>query len=179
MSGRPRKHKLEATSAERAALEHISQNPGEHPRKRLGAQILLYALDGLTTAAIADRTGMSQSFVAGLVRRAPLLGLLETVMAMPLRRHPVRITADCADWVCFLAGKSPAELGIRAMPAWSMESLAGYIRDHCEEAGYPELRRIAKSTVWHILRSERQEHSLKADSVQDSSSKKSPAESGA
>ncbi len=157
MSGRPRKHKLEATTAERLTLERISQNPRVHPRKRLGAQILLYALDGLTTAAIATKVGMSQSFVASLVRRAPLLGLLEIVEAMPLRRHPVRITDVSIEWVCSLAAKSPAELGFNAMSAWTMASLSGYIRSHCEDAGYPELRRIAKSTVWHILRSERQE----------------------
>lgn len=177
VSGRPRKNRLEASAAERQALEHICQDPGMHPRKKLGAQILLYALDGLTTAEIAARTGVSQSFAASLVRRAPLMGLPETVEAMPLCRHPARITASGAEWVCSLARKCSSDSGIMSTPEWSMESLAGYIRSHCEEAGYPELRKIVKSTVWRIIRSERQGASHEA-SAQDRN-KKSPAESGA
>ncbi len=157
MAGRPRKHMLEAGPGERESLERIRSNPDVHPRKRLGAAILLYALDGLTTAKIAEKAGMSQSFVAGLIRQAPLLGLQETVEAMPLCRHPLKIAGAAAAWVCELAKKSPADLGLNSLYAWSMESLAGYIRSHCEEAGYPELSRIAKSTVWHLLRQDGQD----------------------
>ncbi len=152
MAGRPRKHRLEAGAGEREALERIRNNPDMHPRKRLGAAILLLALDGYTTGKIAEKAGMSQAFVAGLIRQAPLLGLLETVEAMPLCRHPVKITDAAATWVCELAQKSPSGPGPESHAAWSMESLAGYIRSHCEEAGYPELRKIVKSTVWHLLR---------------------------
>ena len=176
VSGRPRKNRLEASAAEREALKRICQDSALHPRKRLGAQILLYALDGLTTAEIAVRTGVSQSFAASLVRRAPLLGLTEAVEAMPLCWHQPKITAAGAEWICSLARKRPAELGITAMPEWSMESLAGYIRSYCEMAGYPELRKVVKSTVWRILRSERQGASHESSAQQ---AQKSPAESGA
>ncbi|MDO5536312.1 MAG: hypothetical protein Q4F72_02100 [Desulfovibrionaceae bacterium] len=95
---------------------------------------------------------MSESYVAQFLRKVPVLGPLAALRELPQTTHPLRISKEARAWVRELHADGPrAVIGAEAPESWSMDSLAKYAREHCEEHGFPQLKAVAKSTVWHIL----------------------------
>ncbi len=157
MLGRPRKHPLVLTDDERKALEAISNSRNKPPRLVQGARIILASLNGHTNREVAASVHMSESYVAQFLRRVPLLGPMAALEELPQTSHPLRISPEARAWICALAHSSPREISGAGQDSWSMDSLARYAREHCEDEGYPQLKAVAKSTVWHILMENRRE----------------------
>ncbi len=64
-------------------------------------------------------------------------------------KEPV-IGDDAKAWVVHVACSKPKDMGYAA-EVWSRQALAGHIREHAVEAGFPALSRAAKATVHRIL----------------------------
>ncbi len=151
MLGRPRKHPVVLTEEERTALEVLSTSRNKPPRLVQGARIILASVNGHTNREVAANVHMSESYVAQFLRRVPMLGPMAALEELPRTSHPLRISPEARAWICSLAQSSPREVSGSGQDVWSMDSLARYAREHCEDMGFPQLKAVAKSTVWHIL----------------------------
>lgn len=65
---------------------------------------------------------------------------------------PNLITGEEKVWITSIACTKPKELG-QSAELWTYRQLRNYIRDNCEEAGYPGLSKIVHTTVRSILES--------------------------
>jgi transposase len=60
------------------------------------------------------------------------------------------ITDDAKTWVMNLACQKPNELGY-SYELWTYSLLTRHVQDNCEAAGYPALRKVSRSKLYHIL----------------------------
>jgi transposase len=69
---------------------------------------------------------------------------------LPRTGRPRRLSDEATTWVLHCACQKPKEVGY-SYELWTYGLLTQHIRQRCEAAGYPELRRLSRSKLHKIL----------------------------
>ena len=134
----------------RERLAIISKSRTEEKAHVERAQMLLAYADREPISALARRMGTDRAKVERCVDKALELGALVALDDLPRSGRPPTITPEARAWVVALACRKPKELGY-SYELWTTDLLAQHVRLHCEENGYPSLRKRARGTVTKIL----------------------------
>lgn len=138
------------TKEDREALQKIANTRTEEARRVQRANILLQAADGATQARIAEAVGMSRPSVILCLKKYGDAGWEYALSDNSRTGRPSIISDEAKIWVRDLACQKPSEYGY-AQELWSITKLQKHIQQACGEAGYAELKDVAKSKVWEIL----------------------------
>ncbi len=138
------------TKEDRDALQKIANTRTEEARRVQRANILLQAADGATQARIAEVVGMSRPSVILCLKKYGDAGWEYALSDNSRTGRPSIISDEAKIWVRDLACQKPSEYGY-AQELWSITKLQKHIQKTCGEAGYAELKDVAKSKVWEIL----------------------------
>ena len=109
---------------------------------------------------IGREVGVSRPTIYKCLDKALAAGVEAGLRDKYHRAHEPEITDEAKAWVVSLACQQPKEMGMAA-ELWTLSALAGHVREHAEEAGFPRLERAGKATVWRILNA----HELKPHRV--------------
>jgi transposase len=138
------------TKEDRETLQKIANTRTEEARRVQRANILLQAADGATQARIAEVVGMSRPSVILCLKKYGDAGWEYALSDNSRTGRPSIISDEAKIWVRDLACQKPSEYGY-AQELWSITKLQKHIQKTCGEAGYAELKDVAKSKVWEIL----------------------------
>jgi transposase len=150
VAGISRRPSLKLSAEEVARLSSLRDSRTAPWRETQRARIVLRYHAGENVSQIAKAVGMTRKSVDKWIAKALAVGsdaALKDTYHRP--KEPV-ITEDAKSWVIHLACSKPRDLGYAA-EIWTRSALAGYVRVHAQEAGYPSLARAAKATVHRIL----------------------------
>ena len=138
----PKKRKpLVFTEEELEALHAIRKARSEQKRRTVRAGILRDAASGkMSDQAIAHAQGVNRNTVVLCVNQGLRFGWKAALGELPRSGRPRRLRDEATTWVLHGAGQKPKELGY-SYELWTYGLLIQHIRQRCEAAGYPELRR--------------------------------------
>ena len=148
----PKKRKpLVFTEEEREMLQAIRRARSEQKRRTVRAGILLDAASGkMSDQAIAHAHGVNRNTVVLCVNKCLRFGWKAALGELPRSGRPRRLRDEATTWVLHCACQKPKELGY-SYELWTYGLLTQHLRQHCEAAGYPELRRLSRSKLHKIL----------------------------
>jgi transposase len=148
----PKKRKpLVFTEEERAMLQAICKARSEQRRRTVRAGILLDAASGkMSDQAIAHAHGVNRNTVVLCVNKCLRFGWKAALGELPRPGRPRRLSDEATAWVLHGACQKPKELGY-SYELWTYGLLTQHLRQRCEDAGYPELRRLSRSKLHQIL----------------------------
>ena len=148
----PKKRKpLLFTQEELEKLQAIGKARSEQKRRTVRAGILLDAASGtMSDQAIAHAHGVNRNTVVLCVNKCLRFGWKAALGELPRPGRPRRLSDEATTWVLHCACQKPKELGY-SYELWSYGLLTRHIRQRCEAAGYPELRRLSRSKLHKIL----------------------------
>ena len=116
------------------------------------AKIILLAGEGFSNAEISAKLGVHRNTVSTFIKKYMAAGLEYSLNDSDRSGKPNLITDEEKAYITNIACTKPKELGL-ASELWTYRLLRDYIRNHCKEAGYPGLQKIAHTTVRSILES--------------------------
>jgi transposase/DNA-binding MarR family transcriptional regulator len=117
--------------------------------------MVLARADGQAISAVARELGTSRPRMVRTIDKAREMGALAALDDLHGQRgRPATITEEARAWVVALACQKPKELGY-PHELWTRQLLARHIRQHCEGAGHPSLKRLGPGTATKILRRQR------------------------
>ena len=132
-------------------LQAIRKARSEQKRRTVRAGILLDAASGqMSDQAIARAHGVNRNTVVLCVNKCLRFGWKTALGELPRAGRPRRLSDEATNWVLHCACQKPKELGY-SYELWTYGLLTQHIRQHCEAAGYPELRRLSRSKLHNIL----------------------------
>lgn len=152
MAGAKPKFVVELSKEQREKLEAIvaARTAAAHHQER--AKVLLMRADGRSYVEIEKAIGVSAPTISKIVKKFHTLGLDAALEDLSRSGRPSVIGMDAKAWVVSLACNMPEKVpGAPKTQQWTINALASYVRDHCEEHDFPELKNVQKSTVWSIL----------------------------
>ena len=114
--------------------------------------MLVRYAEGMTVSAIAASLNTNRPKVERCITKALQLGVRAALQDLPGRGRRARIDEEDKTWVVNLACQKPKDLGY-AQELWTTGLLAKHIRNHCVDAGHPNLRKLGRGTVSKILAS--------------------------
>ncbi len=139
------------TQEELEKLQAIRKSRSQQKRRTMRAGILLDAASGtMSDQAIARAHGVNRNTVVLCVNKCLRFGWKAALGELPRSGRPRRFSDDATTWVLHCACQKPKELG-HSYELWTYALLTQHIRQHCEAAGYPELRRLSRSKLHTIL----------------------------
>jgi transposase len=139
------------TEEERATLEAIRKARSEQRRRTLRAGILLAAASGkMSDQAIAHVHGVNRNTVVLCVNKCLRFGWKAALGELPRAGRPRCLSDEATTWVLHCACQKPKELGY-SYELWTYGLLTQHLRQRCDAAGYPELRRLGRSKLHQIL----------------------------
>ena len=138
------------TEQERLKLEAIRKSRTEEKRRTVRAAILLDSLAGWSDQAIARAQRVNRNTVALCISNCLRFGLKATLEELPRSGRPRQLPDDAIAWVLHCACQKPKELGY-SYELWTYRLLSTHVREHCEEAGHPSLRKLSRSKLHKIL----------------------------
>jgi transposase len=141
---------LVLSSEEESRLAEISRSRTDSKQGIERAQILLAYAHGASVSEIARTQRTNRPRVERTIDKALQIGAVPSLHDLAGRGRKREKTSEAIAWVVALACRKPKDLGYAA-ELWTTSSLAQHIRAHCEEAGHPSLRRLARGTVSKIL----------------------------
>ncbi len=150
MAGKSKRSKLVLSDEDRAELEQLARSRVVPQREAQRSAILLGYYAGESIASIGRRLGMTRLSVSKWVAKALAVGPIAALKDNYHRPKEPVIGDDAKAWVVHVACSKPKDMGYAA-EVWSRQALAGHIREHAVEAGFPALSRAAKATVHRIL----------------------------
>ena len=145
-----KRERLVLTVKEEKKLTTISKSRTESKSRIERATIFLYYHEGKTISSIARLLKTNRPKVERCIDKGLNFGVMTALYDLPRKGRPYRITPEGKAWLISIACMKPKELGL-ASEYWTTNELAKYIRNHCIEAGYPSLKKLAKGTVSKIL----------------------------
>ena len=148
--GRPHQNAVILTESEIEKLEKIIRTKTAEARTVQRAKILLYSFEGKSDTAIAEKLDINRRSVFNCRAKYAAAGVDAALVDMAGRGRPGTITDDEKAWIISIACQKPISFGY-AQELWTMSKLLYQIQTRCEAAGYPDLREVAKSTIWNIL----------------------------
>jgi transposase len=131
-------------------LETIAASRTEPYAKVKRARMLLAYARGESISSIARKEQTDRPVVERSVDKALSGGIMTALRDLARSGRPPVITDQDKAWVIHLACSKPSEHGYAA-ERWTISQLAGCIREHALEQGYPALARMGKSGVHNIL----------------------------
>jgi len=148
----PKKRKsLVFTQEELEKLQKIRKARTEEKRRTIRAGILLDAVSGkMSDQSIARAHGMNRNTVVLCVNKCLRFGWEAALGELPRTGRPRRLSDDATAWVLHCACQKPKARGY-SYELWTYALLTQHIRQHCEAAGYPELRHLSRSKLHQIL----------------------------
>ncbi len=150
MAGKSKRPKLVLTPDEIHHLERLRHSRTAAVREVQRAEILWRYHSGETIAEIIRAMRMTRASVGKWISRALAMGVEAALKDTYHRPKEPVITGEAKAWVVHLACSKPKQLGYAA-ELWTRSSLAGHVRKHSVEAGFPALVQAAKATVHRIL----------------------------
>jgi transposase len=141
---------LVLSSEEEMRLSEISRSRTDSKQGIERAQILLAYAHGASVSEIARRQRTNRPRVERTIDKALQIGAVPSLHDLAGRGRKREKTREAIAWVVALACQKPKDLGYAA-ELWTTSSLAQHIRTHCEKAGHPSLRKLARGTVSKIL----------------------------
>lgn len=141
---------LVLSSEEESRLAEISRSRADSKQRIERAQILLAYAHGASVSEIARTQRTNRPRVERTIEKALQIGAVPSLHDLAGRGRKREKTSEAIAWVVALACQKPKDLGYAA-ELWTTSSLAQHIRAHCEKAGHPSLRRLARGTVSKIL----------------------------
>lgn len=156
---RPRKFVQELAHEERTFLESIVRSPSAEPKLVTRAMVILACADGKSNATIREETGLSMPSIINILKKWVSLGVQESLKDLPRAGRPKSISSDAEAWVISVAcSKSENSSTEQQYQRWTITSITEYVRQHCVEAGFKELEKVQRSTIWCILN----QHNIKS-----------------
>jgi len=135
---------------ERSALQKIANTRTEEARRVQRATILLLAAEGVSQTQIAEEVGLSRPSVILCLKKYIEAGWEYALADNSRTGRPALIGDEAKTWVRNIACQKPSSFGY-PQELWTTTKLQKHIQNACTEAGYPELKDVAKSKVWDIL----------------------------
>ena len=114
------------------------------------AQMMLGYAEGESVSAIARQLHTNRPRVERCLDKALQLGPLAALKDLPRSGRPATITPEARAWVTALACQKPKDLGY-SYELWTLRLLADHVQRHCEAAGHPSLRQVARGTISKLL----------------------------
>lgn len=145
-----RRAALSLTDVDKAWLDQLAQSRTEPAGHVQRAQILLRYAEGQTISAVAQALHTNRPRVERCVAKALELGARAALRDLPGRGRRRSMSDEDKAWVVNLACQKPKDLGY-AQELWTTRLLAKHIRNHCGEAGHPQLQKLGRGTVSKIL----------------------------
>jgi len=145
-----RRSRLVLTAEEKNRLDQLRQSKTAAFRDVQRAQILWRYVAGETVSQIARALKMTRKSVLKWIDKSLQIGPEVGMKDTPHKPREAVITDDAKAWVVSLACSKPKEFGYAA-ELWTRSALAGHVRKHAVQSGYPALARAAKATVQRIL----------------------------
>jgi len=147
---RPKQNVVVLTEEEVEQLQKTVRTHTAEARTVQRAKILLYSYEGMSDTAIAEKLDINRRSVINCIAKYSAAGVDAALVDLAGRGRPGTITDDEKAWIISVACQKPIALGY-AQELWTMSKLLYQIQTRCEDAGYPGLKEIVKSTVWNIL----------------------------
>lgn len=142
-------------------LEKIRNSRKEKKARVERAGYILDYIKGSSIYSMAKKYRTNRPKIQRVIHKAYMYGVKSALEDLPGRGRKPIIDKNAKMWILNLACQKPNDLGLPE-ETWSMSSLAKYVRIHCEDAGFPFLKKISKGTVWNILaRSNIKPHKVK------------------
>lgn len=136
----------------RAELERISRSRTEAARRVLRSKVLLAYAAGRGVTEISREFDYSRPSVYAIVGKAVEFGAIAALDDLKGGRgRPRAISEGARAWIVNLACQKPTQLGY-PHELWTRQLLARHAREHCVEAGHPDLSKISAGTVTKILK---------------------------
>ena len=148
--GRKRGKELSLSLEERGELERIARARVEKRVRVERARYILNYADGESIYGIAKKYRTNRPKVQRVIHKALEYGALCALEDLPGRGRKPVIEEGAKLWILSIASQKPRELGL-PQETWSMSLLTGYLREHCEGAGFACLGKLSKGTVSKIL----------------------------
>ncbi|HEY6293647.1 MAG TPA: IS630 family transposase, partial [Terriglobia bacterium] len=134
-----------------ATLQAIRKARSEQRRRTVRAGILLDAASGeMSDQAMARAHRVNRNTVVLCVNKCLRFGWKAALGELPRSGRPRRLRDEATTWVLHCACQKPKELGY-SYELWTYGLLTQHLRQRCEAAGYPELRRLSRSKLHKIL----------------------------
>lgn len=141
---------IHLSAEERSALQKIANSRIEEARRVQRANMLLLSADGVTQTKIAETVGLSRPSVILCLKKHIAAGWEYALADNSRSGRPAIISDEAKIWVRNLACQKPCNFGY-PQELWTITKLQKHIQKICKEAGYSELKDVAKSKVWDIL----------------------------
>lgn len=138
------------SSEEKERLAEIGRSRTDSKQGIERAKILLAYAQGASVSEIARTQRTNRPRVERTIDKALQFGAVPSLHDLAGRGRKREKTSEAIAWVVALACQKPKDLGYAA-ELWTTSSLAQHIRTHCEKAGHPSLRKLARGTVSKIL----------------------------
>ena len=148
--------RLVLSVADQAKLTTLSRSATAPMREVTRAKVLLRYADGMSISQIQREVGVTRPTLYKCIDKALAAGVGAGLKDHYHRPREPEIRADAKAWVVSVVGQSPRALGYAAQ-LWTVSSLTVHLRQAAEQAGFPRLSSISRSSVWRIL----EEHRLK------------------
>ena len=146
------KAQLDLNAEELNALQVISRSRTEASSRVERARILLAYYEGLTVSEIARKHNTNRPRIELQINKALQMGALNSLDDLHRSGRTSVITDEAKAWLISIACTKPLEHGYEN-EMWTTALLADYVRDHCEQAGHPCMKKLARGTVSKILSS--------------------------
>ena len=151
--GRNRKHgDIILKSEDQEILKSLANSQTAEHRQVQRAKIILLASEGFSNAEISAKVGVHRNTVSTFITKYLAAGLQYALSDSDRSGKPNLITDEEKAYITSIACTKPKDLG-QAAELWTFRLLRDYIREHCKDAGYPGLAKIAHTTVRSILES--------------------------
>ena len=141
---------LMLSNEDRRLLETISNSRTAPVSKVQRANILLDYSAGMSIASITKKYRTNRPLVERNIDKALEYGAKQALNDLPRSGRPSQITDDAKSWVLSVACKRPADFGFSS-ETWTYSALVDYIKNNCENQGYPSLCHTGKSFLNKIL----------------------------
>lgn len=145
-----RKDKLQLSKEESEKINKIAKTRTEKKSKIERAKMISDYNYGKTISEIARGLHTNRPKVERCINKALSFGIEAALEDLPGKGKKQTIDMDARTYFLSIACTKPKELGF-ASEHWTMGTLAKYIRDNCEKAGYPSLKKLARGTASKIL----------------------------
>ncbi len=133
-------------------LERISRSRTEAAHRVQRSKVLLAYAAGRGVTEIAREVGYSRPSVYAVVEKAAEFGALAALEDLKGGRgRPRAISEGARAWIVSLACQKPTQLGY-PHELWTRQLLARHAREHCVEAGHPDLAKVSAGTITKILK---------------------------
>lgn len=149
--GRNRKYgDIILKSEDQEILKSLANSQTAEHRQVQRAKIILLASEGFSNAEISAKVGVHRNTVSTFITKYLAAGLQYALSDSDRSGKPNLITDEEKVYITSTACTKPKDLG-QAAELWTYRLLRDYIREHCKDADYPGLTKIAHTTVRSIL----------------------------